>query len=120
MTPLEINKKIAELKGFHSIRNGFSDSVFYCDKEKLGNEFLNYNKNWAENISDAWELFEEIPGAVISKDDDNEDGCNSYYCRSATDNLSIYGATATEAICLAWIKWKEGLTYEQRYNTYEA
>lgn len=108
MTPLEINKKIAELKGFHSIRNGFSDSVFYCDKEKLGNEFLNYNKNWAENISDAWELFEEMPfGTCITSHYDHEE---NYYTLILGDNINyieIDSNTATEAICLAWIKWKK-------------
>lgn len=107
MTPLEINKKIAELKGMKCIPLPYSKNSLriFLENESC---HLGRDINWVENISDAWELFEEIPGAVISKDDDNEDGCNNYYCRSATDNLSIYGATAPEAICLAWIKWKEG------------
>lgn len=115
MTSLEINKKIAELKGF---KPGPSGNLRYTNSvslhpasmpDNLLSIFASEDKSWAENISDAWELFEEIPGAVISKDDDNEDGRNSYYCRSATNNLSIYGATAQKAICLAWIKWKEEL-----------
>lgn len=107
MTQLEINKKIAELKGLkmEEAPNLSQSALFFVGSDRHESESY---KDWAKDISDAWELFEEIPGAVISKDDDNEDGCNSYYCRSATDNLSIYGATATEAICLAWIKWKEG------------
>lgn len=104
MTPLELNKKIAELKGFHSIRNGFSDSVFYCDKEKLGNEFLNYNKNWSENISDAWELFEEMPYPAISKH------YSDYICSFDSSKALPLNKfkSAPEAICVAWIKWMEG------------
>lgn len=64
--------------------------------------------NWAENISDAWELFEEMPfGTCITSHYDHEE---TYYTLILGDNINyveIDSNTAPEAICLAWIKWKE-------------
>lgn len=118
MTPLEINKKIAMAKSpMKFISYGFEpDAYVYYSYIKDNFVFMSKLYNWAENIADAWELFEELPEGTsimrvyssggkysICLRDDN--GALSY------DNENIKGfflyETAPLAICMAWIKWKE-------------
>lgn len=73
------------------------------------NEIVEQNKNWAKNIADAWELFEEMPGALLSKSDTTEDGRDIYHCRNDSMEKCFmeWSFEAPMAICLAWINWKE-------------
>lgn len=113
MTPLEINKRIAEKKGYI-----FDDKYRCFSKEKPHDKNAIYKDsgilyNWAENISDAWELFEEMPDASIFKVDSKilkKEYSNLIYSASCKDiGLKSYSAeTAPLAICLTWISWKEG------------
>jgi hypothetical protein len=92
---MELNKKIAKLKG-----------IPYSNFDPR-----DVNPNWEENIADAWELFEEIKYQVlIVKWADGE------YVISYVNAKNIYNPkkiilgeakTAPEAICKAWIAWKE-------------
>lgn len=111
MTPLEINKRIRELKGCKISKWGRCDCENNSHKKWDGDEKwpILIDKNWAENISDAWELFEEMPvGTTIQK-------CNSgiepFYSVGWDEfidkEFSGEAGKASEAICLAWIKWKE-------------
>jgi len=63
--------------------------------------------NWAENIFDAWGLFEELQsseqGVLIGKS-----SCGwTIQDWSERSILDTYPKTAPLAICLAWIKFKE-------------
>lgn len=116
MTPLEINKKIAAIKSMQGA-DGVSVSIgdngqptnrvaYLCkidDNVYVHSQFY----NWAESIGDAWELFEEMPGGVITKFDDTEDGNDIYFCTNDVMNYSEWAFEASSAICLAWLKWKE-------------
>ncbi len=83
MTNLEINIAIAGVKGMATINGA-------C-------QF-----NWAENISDAWELFEEMPHmANIFK---REDGMFEVTC--ADEAYHGFADTAPLAIAKAYLKWK--------------
>lgn len=111
MTPLEINKRVAELKSYtNSYLHAHSPGT-PCNKECLKPFYDPYfGKNWVENISDAWDLFEEMPGCLLSKDDETEDGRDIYHCRhrEMERGETEWAFELCEAICLAWIKWKEG------------
>ncbi|MGE0199290.1 MAG: hypothetical protein AB7O96_00940 [Pseudobdellovibrionaceae bacterium] len=86
MTPTEINKRIAELKGIE------------WNPEYSGDY-------WAENIGLAWELFEELPySSSIWK---RQDGW--YEVNGGDEAYNGFAKTATRAICLAWINWIENL-----------
>lgn len=101
MTPLEINKKIASMRSHDGIDNDHP----WNDKE-------NRMWNWAENIADAWELFEEMPHRFgIIKNDRQSYSIWEEYQGNKTICLQYYGewcSTAPMAICLAWLKWKTG------------
>ena len=127
LTPLEINKKIAELKGYkiifehdNSLRISWLSmdqrlelkSPQSVEEEMINNglEIMGPMINWAENINDAWELFEENHEVSIKKMHyTNNTIC--YQCAFRDSNLNVIGDssanTAPMAICLAWIKWKE-------------
>lgn len=93
MTPLEINKKIAEIKGFTGTL---------------------IDTNWAENISDAWELFEEM-----ATDISGDVNCLNYSSFLKDYNVGVASDDGFEsfanqdhespsmAICLAYIEWKK-------------
>lgn len=125
MTPLEINRKIAILKGFPdpyaSPGKGAASTITntaFLDMSK--GEFVKGYKNWAESIADAWELFEDmvdsygglisvkmvgnsmpIPGWPKYKIVFDE---NDAHIR----NKEFSGAeTAPLSICLAWLAWKK-------------
>lgn len=125
MTPLEINKKIAEMQGFKVIYIPDFDWQAY---EETRMPITNY----AEHISDAWKLFEEMDGQVITQDRYN--GAYSggkWLCTYETlcpeevlingpqagdteamefwaDPVHVAAAdTAPLAIAKAWLAWKE-------------
>lgn len=111
MTNQEINNKIAELKGyipgvsmqFDSV-NGVSLNRNSMPEGKF--DMFAESKNWAEKISDAVELFEEMPARYeISKVDIGD----KYFwkCQHRHKQGVAIGDTAPLVICLAWIKWKE-------------
>jgi hypothetical protein len=60
--------------------------------------------NWAENIADAWELFEEHDCPFISVY--NKDGKRIYHAQFTLAYEGI-ADTAPMAICLAYIAWRE-------------
>lgn len=112
MTPLEINKKIAEVKSLIGDK-GVSVSVgdngrptnrvaYICqvdDNIQIHSQF----KNWAEKISDAWELFEEMPeGSFLEKRE------NIFICSHNGSTIKTFSTekTACMAICIEWLKWK--------------
>ena len=106
MTPLEINKKIAELKGLE-ISGVFDNTI---KTPRAGQDSLFFN--WAEDKSNAFELFLEIPSALICSYNGNsfdEKGtpCILYYCDIGTDSRDYMHKSPAMAICLAWIAWKE-------------
>ena len=125
MKPLEINKKIALLKNF------ISDDKNYDDMEEF--EYIQkLFPNWAENISDAWQLFEEMQVSILTKDRYNgaysqgkwlctyETLCpeevlmrgpqnGDFEARAFWDDPHwvVAAQTAPMAICLAYIAWKQ-------------
>ena len=113
LTPLEINKKIAEFRNELNVFHHKHSPSVPCDgqlHEEYFSELMPNAKNWAENINDAWELFEENHEVSIKKmHDTNNTIC--YQCVFRDSNLNVIGDsaanTAPMAICLAWIKWKE-------------
>ena len=119
MTTLEINKRIAELKKLDITWGDYGNSV--CPALWNKDEMVLFN--WAEDISDAWELFEEMGNNMggwhkIALDMWN---ANSTYIPISfkiiikglgghggdKDEMLAEANTASEAICLAWIKWKQ-------------
>lgn len=62
MTHLEINKKIAELKGYEVRR--VNDNQLFIGKPGFDGAWV----NWSESISDAWELFEKMDQQIVMKD----------------------------------------------------
>ena len=105
MTSSEINKKIASMRKHDGIDN---DHPFSNEKNRL--------YNWAENIADAWELFEEMsvdslqPPFLPSIKRQRES--NKWMVHVITDhahqneNCGFIFKTAPMAICLAWLEWK--------------
>jgi len=107
MIHTKLDEQIAKLKGidYHKTQYGLA-----ADK------LVPY---WSLKILDAWELFEEMPGAYLKHIDRKDVKFKVYYhvfkntgdliqdaISDQYDEGSI-GTTAPEAICLAWIKWKE-------------
>ena len=79
----ELNKKIAELKGMSLV------------------------PRYSTNITIAWELFEEMPFCVLQYQEFNGKKFTSVGFMDNNGNDMIQAPTAPEAICRAWIKWKE-------------
>lgn len=109
MTPLDLNKMIAEMKGCIVIvaPNGTIHEGGDCNVRKYRDAKI---PNWAENIADAWELFEEMPNPKLQLFNHDDAGLARYPYRLVIDFNSqdaIAGATAPLAICIAWIKWKQ-------------
>lgn len=104
MTPYEINLKIAQLQG-RTIKNRFGQGIWVTP---IKEEYDTSIKNWAENISDAWELFEEMPpGSFIKKMDREPPGFDCLvYLGKSTMYVGGKGDTAPRAISRAWLKWK--------------
>ena len=110
MTPLEVNKKIAEIKGY-KIRRVHEDGSVFIGKEGKDGFFA----KWAEDISDAWELFEEMPNCALLSSSgitQQEMGYAPFICSFGLtyDTPSkVDGDTAHMAICKAWLRWKGGV-----------
>lgn len=106
MSPLEVNEKIAEAKGYHvdETINGFLfEKVYYKNGIK---HYGDHHYNWAENISDAWQLFEEMPESFSIQ----KDGLQWMVWKRKTNGTVRFtdsADTAPMAIALAWLKWKE-------------
>ena len=83
---LEINKKISEIK--------------LLKDEKF------IPRNWAENIADAWELFEEMPHGLIENSIGGMKIC-SFISEGKSQAIQWYDDTAPLAICKSWLAWKE-------------
>lgn len=102
MTTLEINKEIALIRFSMNISKPIENEWKEGDVA-----IFSHGKNWAENISDAWQLFEEMPYSKIEIwGNANPD---KKYSVSFTDNMGtkyIYASTAPMAICLAWLRRK--------------
>ena len=106
MSELEINKKIAELKGLKIyegcdvLLSSLNAIPLEAYRHSTGMDIL----NWAENITDAWELFEEMPMSQVLKQKDE-----IYYCNHDVRQSDLFGIgmTAPLAICNTWIKWKD-------------
>jgi len=127
MNALEINKRIAELKLSDKFvfwpeytEESINDSrnpanIRYKYRVDVDQKFIpipNDPKtiNWAENIADAWELFEEMPNPKLQLFNSGDAAFMRFSWRVTIDfkkDMEFLGATATIAICLAWIKWKE-------------
>lgn len=122
MTPLEINKTIAKIKGL---------TIFNAEKHSQTDDELNYDlildvghlwildndgqqHIWspAENISDAWELFEEMPflSSIHKTSDHYEVHSGDFFNKLEKYDSRFWEAsnTAPLAICEAWINWKQG------------
>lgn len=93
--PKDLNKRIAELRGSIMIRR------------------------YSQSIDASWELFEDLKDCSIRKgfvgfDDKTQSLINGYLIEteypsgmgSSTEEYAR-AKTAPEAICKAWIKWKE-------------
>lgn len=101
MTPLEINKRIAEIKWDEKTHDRVNSILTLGIPLEI--------KNWSESISDAWELFEEMPvGSAMQKFE------NSYLVQTAFSPPISNDCceTAAIAICSAWLKWKEAKALE--------
>lgn len=101
MTPLEINKKIQDLKKIPYDTHSTNCKEIPCF-------------NWAEYIEDAWILFEEISEkemAFIQRDKNFRYG-DSWIVKIVLDYENrvadeFFAPTAPMAICLAYIAWRE-------------
>lgn len=106
MTNLEVNRKIAEIKGLNEITIG---AIIIWDKTSV--RTIDRNYNWAESISDAFELFEEMPIGVRLQscygDEDDGWGSTGYRCDIIGMGIYCCEPTAPLAIAKAWLKWKE-------------
>ena len=99
----ELRRRIAELKG-------------WTIQGEMGGELAGYLPsgarfsrvpNWPENISDTWELEDEIPGNQINDyaeilDRIVHDEFKPYY----PSKWDLLHASPRQR-CLAWIEWKE-------------
>ncbi len=95
MTPLEINQKIAEIKGYE----------YTAGKVSMG-DGMGIFINWAEDIADAFNLFDEMPGGVLSKDE-TEDGKDIYHCHIRGTDSPEWAHSPSMAICFKFIEWKK-------------
>lgn len=110
MTPLEINKKIAQLKELPVedwVEGAKVDPPFY--------EMV----NWAENIDDAFELFSEMHNASLLWNTlEKKYVCGANFSRTSEppvedihkylrDLVFAKEDTASLAISQCWLKWKE-------------
>ena len=104
MTPLEINKKICELKGLEI--DGSEWPIKRRNQVVVGraDHPATQEMNWAESIKDAWKLFEEMPFQLIQRI--HIPTFNGYICSVADRSIFEPATTAPLAICQAWITWK--------------
>ena len=105
MTPLEVNKKIAELKGLkvdHTYKGDECIKVLQDGRDSL---FM----RWTTTIYHAWELFEEMPFKMsVGKYAKKNYFIAKWEDAFATEpTILVEAATVPMAICLAYIAWKE-------------
>lgn len=128
----ELRRRIAELKGWKPLRyHGF---VRICTPELIADmdkifgpgwgKGVDWNdpeidwdniKNWPHDIAAAWELVEEMGNAYFVLCRTNSTnfspapwGETHWECRFyAPERGHRQGKTAPEAICRAWLAWKE-------------
>ncbi len=119
----ELDKQIAELKGIYPNTHQLSDieggrlprdTCYKCHKYIYPHQYFSKECEtplaYSSNMRYAWTLFEEMqPGYYIVRDYKND----WFICNEGDDDESgwpvdfVNAKTAPEAICLAWIKWKE-------------
>lgn len=106
MTIEEIDKRVAELKGLkwcHRPNHAHQVEVIYETFSTIANCKNKDLPSWSEDIQDAWKLFQELPNYKLSQ-------YNGTWWLESNDGIIIHAETAPEAICLAWIQWKESST----------
>ena len=102
----ELDIKIANLRGFDHHYVDDDNNLHFKNPE--GGHINQSLWSWSKHIEAAWTLFEEIKWYPFIKKI-----CDDYYeiVFDKTENgygvESIAGKTAPEAICNAWLKWKE-------------
>lgn len=111
MSPLEINTKIAEIKGLKIMLSPKDQNGLYVEAKIGGTIPYLKTTNWAENISDAWELFEEMPESTfIFRKKKRLSDCKDLFWICGLEGSIIdtmpHEITAPLAICKAWLKWK--------------
>jgi hypothetical protein len=104
----ELDNKISLLKGLSNMvvhSHSPKDNCKGLSCLKYYDSDLSGAKKWSSNIADAWELACEFPCALVRNKDD------LFTCSFLNSNneyeLGGNFLKAAEAICLAWIKWKE-------------
>ena len=118
-----MNRKIAELKGLcwheEELRNphylvteNSNEMVYkhqrYCGKCGINLNWGKINPDWEHNIADAWELFEELPNVTLDHNLVGSDYCIYWWDKTDASRRSIVSCkTAPEAICKAYISWRE-------------
>lgn len=119
MTPLEVNKRIGKMRydhaksvvykiDFKGVKSELQKNYVICyNDDWLKLPQLGESKNWAEDISDAWELFEEMPIPEILKIDSNYYEACFHNPKDETKIERFNAYQAPMAICLAWLAWKE-------------
>ena len=115
---MELNKEINIIRNgcYHETKIDEATTIHNnkvrCDNcNKLvpiisGANFKPRNKDYENNIADAWELFEELPKKKAYFELENKD---YVFIEVLFNNkLNSFGAeTVNKAICKAWIAWKE-------------
>jgi len=64
-----------------------------------------YSQDWAYNLDDAEALFREMPFFLIQRL--NIPNFNGFVCFNPDKSVFEHNITMAQAICAAWIKWKE-------------
>lgn len=105
MTNLELNQAIGKIKGWHFIDANKDNCRFERYDIEDVEVAITAERNWATHIEDAWELFEELPiGSGIQR----FEACYLVSTSATPPICNDAATTAPQAICLAWLKWKEG------------
>lgn len=105
MTTEELNEAIARAKGWtHLDRHGWFDA----------NGCIAQLPNYTDP-AECWGLLMELPYGYLSNESDDDEG-PSWIC-SFGEGQAVHeehAATAEDAICRAWLAWKEGAVDECR------
>lgn len=125
-----LDKRVAELKDEYPRFHIMSMAATYvgnvsrcenCDKtlwppEPIGTKSCYSPKYYSTNIQDAWELMEEMKMDDVclqSVKSVQPDYTDFWHCSYLKNGFKTFSApTAPEAICKAYIKWKESCTSE--------
>lgn len=107
MTPLEVNKKIAEIKGYKIKEILGATLLCVCPYREDPNSFYeSCQTRWDYSMNEAWELFKEMPESFSIQ----KDGLQWMVWKRKTNGTIRFidsVDTAPMAICLAWLAWKE-------------